>query len=371
MPRKKTIMLLVTHQCNLHCSYCYESHKDCVTMTAKQAEQYISSIVGSLDSFYTEFEVQFMGGEPLLQFNLIREVSEWLWKESFPLPLTVVFAPTNGTLLNEEMKKWFSLNKEKVCLGLSFDGNRLMQNINRSNSSPLVDLDYFLKTWPNQSVKMTISPETVQMLYDGVVFLHEKGFRHITTDLAMGNNVKWENQHLCAFEEQLDKLGEYYLSHPELQRFSMLNLCVEDLFQPHYSLKKCGCGEDLVCIDTDGVQYACHLFSPISASKEEAETSLSIDFNNHQEFISNECQECILYPICTSCYGMNFLCYGDVSKQSAFTCQAFKIQFYANCKLLYECAQSNNDKQTILLIDKIITEIEGNYGKDTVENSKI
>lgn len=358
MAKRKTIMLLVTYECNLRCTYCYESKMDSKQMSFEEAKSHILNQTQAMDSSYNEFEVHLMGGEPLLVFPFIQKFSEWLWQQKWAIPLSQVFIPTNGTLLNEKMKKWFFLNKERVCLGLSFDGNLLMQNINRSNSAPLVALDFFLKTWPRQSIKMTISPETIQMLYDGIVFLHEQGFRHITADLAMGNNVHWEIKHLVSFKNQLDKLVNYYLNHPNLPRFSMLNLNTNGLFQSQYPLKKCSCGEDLVCIDTDGTQYACHLFSPIAASKELAKKSLNINHNNHQQFISIECQDCILYPLCTSCYGINFLCTGDVCKQSIFTCQAFKIQFYANCELLYRKAQHDNDSHIISLIDKIIEEIE-------------
>lgn len=89
--------------------------------------------------------IQFMGGEPLLAFPLIKDVSEWLWTKNIKNPYSL-FAATNGTLLNEDMKGWFTANKHRISLGLSFDGDVSAHNTNRSNSASLVDLDYFRDT---------------------------------------------------------------------------------------------------------------------------------------------------------------------------------------------------------------------------------
>ena len=350
-------MLLVTHRCNLRCSYCYEPKQQAYDMTVTQAKQYVEETVCAMDDSYDEFEVQFMGGEPLLRYPLIMEVSEWLWNETFPKPLAQVFAPTNGTLLTDEMKAWFSENKERICLGLSFDGNRMMQNINRSNSYANVDLDFFLTTWPNQTVKMTLSPETLAMLYEGVAELHLIGFKYLTADLAMGKDIAWDTRHLSVLNEQLSRLSDFYLAHPEIPCMSMLNLDLSLVEQTDGKTKRCGCGETLVCIDYDGKQYACHLFSPITASKEQAIASQRIDFTDYSVFQSIMCKDCLLNPICNICYGMNYFCNGDVAKQSSFSCSAFKIQFLANCAFQYRRAKASGDYKEIGYIKQLIESI--------------
>ena len=145
--RRKAIMLLVTYGCNLRGTYCYEPKTVHKQMTVPDAKRYISEQVSRLDlDKFNEFDVQFMGGEPLLQFPLIREVSEWLWNQTWALPLAQVFAPTNGTLLNDDMRLWFSSHKDRICLGLSFDGNQVMQDVNRSDSYSSIDLAFFANT---------------------------------------------------------------------------------------------------------------------------------------------------------------------------------------------------------------------------------
>ena len=355
MAKCKTIMLLVTYECNLRCSYCYEPKNVCHTMSFDNAVRYILKQVELLDDKYDEFEVQFMGGEPLMEFFLIKQVSEWLWQYNFKIPLAKIFVPTNGTLLDENIKEWFTQHKSKICLGLSFDGNRLMQDINRTQSYSSVDLKFFASRWPEQSVKMTISPQTLPYLFDGVIFLTKQGFSYITVDLAMGCNIKWEQKHLLVLSRQLQYLSSYYLDHPSIPVISMLNMDVTQVLnKPH--LKKCSCGEDLVCVDYDGTTYACHLFAPITASKELAEASQNIDFKSQKEKMNNPCRQCMLFSLCTFCYGMNYLINNDIAKQSAFGCSSFKIQFLAAANFQLKRAERNADSQTVTKIETIISQ---------------
>lgn len=328
-------------------------------MTVPDAKRYISEQVSKLNlKEFDEFDVQFMGGEPLLQFPLIREVSHWLWNQTWPLPLAQVFVPTNGTLLNNEMKQWFGSHSHQICLGLSFDGNQLMQNINRSDSFSSIDLDYFAKTWPKQSIKMTLTPQTLPFLYQGVTFLHEKGLNEIVVDLAMGSSIKWDSSHLRIWATQLRRLADDYFQNPQYPPISLLDIDVLSILHKQSRHKKCGCGELIVCVDVDGKEYACHLFAPITATDSLAKESWKINFTHYKEFESKVCYECLLKPLCTTCYGMNFLTTGDITRQAPFTCQAFKIQFFIACELYYRLAQRENDTEMMSILDEIINKIE-------------
>ena len=328
-------------------------------MTVSKAKQIIQEQMSLLSDDYDSVEIQFMGGEPLLEFSTIKEVSEWLWSLSMNKKLMVLFAPTNGTLLSDEMKSWFSENKERIHLGLSFDGDEAMQDINRSKSYKSVDLDYFVKTWPTQSVKMTISPKTIGNLSDGVIYLHSKGFKYISADLAMGPTLLWTNAALRDYQSELRKLSDFYLENSELIPFSMLRLEITPaIFRKQKHVKTCSCGENIICVDWTGKGYACHLFSPVAIPKEKAERSNIIyDFSNHRQFQSDSCSKCLLNNVCNHCYGMNYLCNDDVAKPSPFHCSAFKIMFAANCRFRLLQAERNGDEKTINKIMSILNRI--------------
>ena len=358
MGKRKTIMLLVTYKCNLHCSYCYEPKLQHFRMDASRAKRIITEQVSLLGEEYDSVEIQFMGGEPLIEFHLIQEVSEWLWSWPMEKKLMVLFAPTNGTLLNDEMRAWFTLNRERIQLGLSFDGDQVMQDKNRSMSFDSVDVDYFVRTWPDQSVKMTVSPQTVHGMSRGVKYLHEKGFKYISTELAMGPHIEWNKESLTDFRTELNEMIRFYLNNPELKPFSMLRSKITNIDgQSGKNVKTCSCGEDLVCVDWTGKTYACHLFSPVTISVEKAIKSTKYDFSDHSQFVAECCSKCILNSVCNHCYGMNYICSDDIAKPSSFHCQAFKIQFAANCRFRLALAQRDNDKETIKRINNLIKRI--------------
>ena len=358
MAKRKIIMLLVTYNCNLHCSYCYEPKLQPLRMDATRAKRIITEQFSLLSDDYDSVEIQFMGGEPLLEFHLIQEVSEWLWSLPLEKKLHVFYAPTNGTLLDNEMKAWFTANKNRIRLELSFDGDQLMQDNNRSMSYKYIDVDYFVRTWPNQSVKMTISPQTIQCMSNGVKYLHEKGFKYVSAELAMGPHIEWDKESLIQFRSELSKLSYFYLSNPNLAPFYMLRSRLTNI-DGHSGkiVKTCSCGEDFVCVDWTGKTYACHLFSPVAVSVEKAMKSNRYNFSDHSQFVAECCYKCILNSVCNHCYGMNYICSDDIAKPSSFHCQAFKIQFVANCRFRMALAQQNNDKENIERINNLINRI--------------
>ena len=359
MTSHKTLMLLVTYKCNLRCSYCYEPKVQTSRISEMQAKRILTKEIATLSDSCDELEIHFMGGEPLLEFPLLKNLAEWLWSNPFSTPPFILFAPTNGTLLNEEMKKWFSLHRDKFFLGLSFDGDMNMQNANRSSSFVSVDLDFFNSTWPEQSVKMTISPQTVNHLCEGVIFLHKKGFKYIRADLAMGKTVEWEREHLLLYKQELQQLSNFYLSNPQITPCSLLGLNILDAGKHRREpMKRCSCGENMTCVDLTGRHYACHLFSPITIPVSKAdESTRTIDFHNHDLFVSENCRHCFLELVCDQCYGMNYICNGDVATPSPSHCSANKICFVANCRFQMNKALQESDTNTYDKIMRILDKL--------------
>ena len=70
------------------------------------------------------------------------------------------------------MKDWFFNRKEKICLGLSLDGDRPTQNNNRSDSFDKIDIGYFATMWPNQFFKVTLSESSILSYAHDFMFIH-------------------------------------------------------------------------------------------------------------------------------------------------------------------------------------------------------
>lgn len=298
--------------------------------------------------------LQFMGGEPLLCFNLIRELCEWGWSQSFNTPILNISFPTNGTLINKQMREWFAANKDRIQPMLSFDGNRLMQNKNRSNSARFVDLEYFARTFPNTAIKMTVSPETINSFFEGVMSIYNSGFTQVEAYLAYGKEVEWNKSHLLVLAKELTKLVDFYLDNPEITPMAMISMPVWAILDNRHTPMRCQLGDNLVCYDCDGVAYPCHLFSPLTLSVNMLELARHIDFTNIHKEENPKCKKCLLRPLCLTCYGTNYMDTGDCNSQSPFNCAQFKLFFLASCRYHKLQTMSNNDTQKTGLIDEVI-----------------
>ena len=346
--RNKSVTLTVTEACNLNCGYCYEGHKSKKNMTYQTAKRILDYEL-NLDDGFNGVTIDFFGGEPFLEFGLIRKVSEYLWNNEYKKPYTI-FASTNGTLIHKEIKSWLKKHKEKFSVGLSFDGNEYMQNTNRSNSFNEIDLDFFVKNWPNQGVKMTISLETLPYLFDGVKFLHEKGFI-VNCNLAYG--LDWSNYSLqTTLEDQLMKLIEYYVNNISIKPCSMLNMEIGFVSYDLSYSKWCGAGTQMKVYSPEGRMYPCHYFQPLSVGKDLSEKSLDIDFSVSEQLMDPDCKNCRILSICPTCYGSNFASTGDVRKKDRNLCRLTKIMALANSYLWYEKLRQYSDEELGIDIER-------------------
>ena len=113
--------LCVTRDCNLSCVYCYQKHDSNARMTLDTAKRCIDWIFNNVPSGISDVEIDFIGGEPLLEFDLIKEIIKYTCSKSQEYKY-IFFATTNGTFLSSEMKSWFTAHKDCFWLGLRLDG---------------------------------------------------------------------------------------------------------------------------------------------------------------------------------------------------------------------------------------------------------
>jgi radical SAM protein with 4Fe4S-binding SPASM domain len=287
-------------------------------------------IESALQDSDTALEFSFHGGEPFLKFDLMREAAEYFWEKYDPENKYVFFATTNGTLLTEDIKKWLSRHKEHFWCGISFDGTKAMQDKNRSNSSADIDLDFFLETWPQQQVKMTVSRETLPDLAQGTIFLHKKGF-DVNNNLAYG--LDWnDDANINILSDQLEKLMKFYLENPDITPASILSMNVE-WFTNDNTMKSerfCGTGSHMKCFDTAGKEYPCHFFMEINLGGNKPKPSDIEILRSEDCLLDPFCKDCEIRLVCPTCYGYNFLASGNPAKRDRSLCTLTKIQAVAS-----------------------------------------
>lgn len=316
--------LCVTHACNLNCVYCYQKHDSQTRMSFETAKRCIDWIFNNVPDSMEGIEIGFIGGEPLLEFDLIRNVISYV-KSMKHRHNYVFYATTNGTVLTEDMKAWCSVNREDFVLALSIDGARETHNHNRSGSFDRIDLDFFLQTYPEQSVKMTLTDYSLPRLAENIIWLHEKGFRNIGGVNLFEGAFDWDKpDYLSILKQQLKVLSDYYVTHPDIPLNQMLDkhldLCESKLRERK---KWCGIGDGAIFFDCDGTRYPCPFASPMSFSKEDLSAMLRTDFKDANEFIDEECHSsCYIYPICPTCSAANYL-----------TEKTFKLRNKSKCNI--------------------------------------
>lgn len=340
MGSRKTIILILTNTCNLKCSYCYEHHKTMRRMSLSVAKSIIDKEFTAEDGT-EQIKLEFFGGEPFIEFELIKEIYAYIecnyWTKEWHC-----YATTNGTLIHDEVQQWLIERKHSFTVGLSYDGTTLMQDTNRSNSSKQIDLDFFLRTYPNQTLKMTVSPATLLSLADGVIYLHEMGFS-LVANLAYGDNWDYPG-FLENFSAQLDRLTEYYLENPGRKIVSFLDMDVTYKNRdPDFFHKQCGAGTAMFAYETNGDCYPCQFFASVSIG-ESSEKYKNIRFSDkyNKEVLSDRCRECVIRDSCVTCMGTNFCEMGNMFLKSDSHCRIMKMQFLASSYLKYKLWQKGN-----------------------------
>lgn len=329
-------MLMVTHGCNLNCTYCYEKFKNgAKQMDITLAKEIILKEIDIVkkDERFKELEVDFMGGEPLLSFDLIKEVVEWM-ECHCDIPF-VCFASTNGTLLTNEMKEWFRHHRLTAYLGASYDGvGGKAQEINRGTTSLGIDLEFFNDVWPAQGFKLTISKESLPYLYESLVDASRKGY---LIDASLAHGANWNLNDAFMYRQQLQKISEFYLSNPQ---YEPSNLLLRDLSaigeKAEYQAKFCGSGTYMATYDVDGTMYGCHMFTPVVLGKKALPHSEFKGWTNERELTDPSCKGCTLLNWCSTCLGFNILDRGWVNLRDHRWCAMNAAQAISACEFQLE-----------------------------------
>ncbi len=329
----RTLSLMITEKCNLNCVYCYEHNKTSHNMTFETAKKIIDAELKNEDP-EKDVYVDIFGGEPFCNFPLIKDIYDYIM--SFYNGKIRFFATTNGTLVHGEIQEWLKERKDYFTVGLSLDGTATAHNINRSNSFEKIDIPFFLENYPEQSVKMTVSTQSLPYFAESVKYLTELGF-FVECNLAY--MINWTSEiYRYELEKQLNDLIDYYISHPFAHRCGMLSFRIDILGRPRLKTevikKYCGTGIYMKCFDIKGDAYPCQLFTPTSAgdmAKKLGEINITDTFST--ELLPQECRECYFQPICPTCYGSNYLSTGNLYLPDKERCELYKLIFRANAKL--------------------------------------
>ena len=364
----KTIMFVLTHKCNLRCTYCYQNHaaRDSSCMEVDFAKEKIAEAFRTTSAQKIYFD--FIGGEVFTEWPRFKQICEWVIREERPIPYAITVS-TNGTLITDEIKSWLRLHRDKVFLSLSLDGDDAMQFANRGTQNYNIDYGFFFETWPTQGIKMTLSGRTIPYLATGIRFLHinwglgknlselPKNYENpISCNIAYGVDLPKDSY--FDLKRELTKLIDFYMS-DGIDYFPTSILNVDFTYfkfdkRDYKVCKYCGAGTNITCYDVDGRVYPCQFFIPLTMSPRHLEILPNFSFAGNVRDPS--CSNCAIETICPTCYGNNFKKNFDPFCRDKSLCMFTKLILLANCtfqakRILRKSEKSDTDLYTLKVID--------------------
>ena len=184
----------VTKNCNMNCGYCYEKDKSSGNVPWGTTKELLDDILKTNSTF----SIEFLGGEPLLNFSLIEQCVNYLRN----IISVNYYITTNGTILSDKIIRFLKEN-ENVTFAISMDGTRFANSLrvfkNGTNSFDVVvkNIKILLgRGFTNRLlVHIVLHPYNVAYFSESVNFLYSLGVRHIDPGIV-------ENTMLCTQEFQ-------------------------------------------------------------------------------------------------------------------------------------------------------------------------
>lgn len=314
--RAKVCMLILTQSCNLNCTYCYERFKSSRKMekeTALNCIQEQLQLVRESSDFDWLF-VDLFGGEPLLNFEVIRFLVEWVRANVSDVDVFFKIS-SNGTLLTDEMKTWFAANRDYIFYGVSYDGSLENQLRNRGREN-MDAVDFSRRTWPAQAFHMVLPPESLATFSDTILQALREGYR-IRVELAGG--IHWPRECSTILLNECRKLKTEFLSDPTLHPVLIDRFFKGGEDADMTGVFTCGSGIRSTCYDVDGRTYPCQMFTPLCVGDRAiplSDSALELPENREDP----ECVGCPIRHWCPTCYGMNYVMRGHTSRRDHGMC---------------------------------------------------
>ena len=365
----QALVLNVTNQCNLSCTYCYEFGADKIAtpqgkpkfMTLETAKTSVDFLLGQ-SAGRKAVSITFFGGETLMNFPLLKEVVAYANEQAAARGQSVNFSlTTNATLLTPEIIEFLSDNA--IGVTVSMDGPPDLQDKRRvyksgRGSYEVIEprLRALIANHKTRAItaRVTLTEGVTDVLRiyrhlkDDLGF-HEVGFAPVTTsgehtysldDDGMGDV-------LSQFHQLADEWLEFALR-GEMHGFSNVSETIGELIQGVNKSHPCGAGIGLLGVSPSGDLSPCHRFTDADTHTL-GHIESGIDREKQSDFLARghvgakyDCQSCWARPLCAGgCHHEAFVRYGDTGHANLHYCDWIR-EWTNKCLEIFGAVSAHN-----------------------------
>ena len=357
----KALCLHIAHTCNLNCSYCFASqgkyHGDRALMSFEVGKRALDFLVENSGT-RRNLEVDFFGGEPLMNFTVVKQLVEYarsIEKEkgkNFRFTLT-----TNGMLIDDDVIE-FS-NREMSNVVLSLDGRKEIHDRFRvdyqgrgSWEQIVPKFQKFVKARDNKNYYMrgTFTHANPDFLEDIKTML-DLGFTELSMEpvvCASDDPSALTEEDKAVVMKQYEELADLMLKrHREGNPFTFYHYMIDLKGGPciYKRVSGCGSGTEYMAVTPWGDLYPCHQFVGEekyrlgSVFEGVTNTEIQDEFMSCNVYTRPECADCWAKLYCSGgCAANAYHATGSVKGVYSYGCDLFRKRM--ECAIMLEAAKT-------------------------------
>ena len=366
--RLKTVTFIVTHQCNLRCTYCYEHHKGEEKMSLDTAKKCIdllfaedakhSQLVNEKDAH--GIILDFIGGEPLLEIDLIRDIMSYFLSRAIELKHRwavnyMISMSTNGLMGDDPRVRQFLKEFEgRVSISVTIDGDKAAHDACRVDCQGCGSYDRAIKMFREVSgpdgrrqTKYTIAPGNLTLLASSVRHLvMEEGVDTLHCNCVFEEG--WTVEHAREMYRQLKTISDMIRENGRDTYVSILDWDAGDHVPDTETQNWCGGDGKMLAFDVDGTILPCLRYSSLSIGNQpvyrigDVESGLAVREDDkerldalrritRQSQSKQECLDCPINQGCAWCTAYNYEKTGTPDKRVTYICDMHKARVLAQC----------------------------------------
>ncbi len=357
----KALCLHIAHDCNLACRYCFaeegEYHGRRALMPFEVGKKALDFLVANSGN-RVNLEVDFFGGEPLLNWQVVKDLVaygrslEEPFHKKFRFTLT-----TNGVLLNDEILEF--CNKEMGNLVLSIDGRKevhdLMRPFRGGQGSYDMVVPKFRKAADSRNqtdyyVRGTFTRNNLDFAED-VLHLAELGFEQISVEPVVADREEdyaLRMEDIPVLRKEYDKLAKEMLRYRrEGKGFNFFHFMIDLEGGPCVAkrLSGCGSGTEYLAVTPWGDLYPCHQF----VGQEEflmgnvddgiVRTDIRDSFKECNVYAKEKCRDCFAKFYCSGgCAANSYHFHGNITDTYDIGCELQRKRI--ECAIMLKAAMA-------------------------------